>query len=237
MNVAMMSRLKRLDALSSLAPARLENLSAVMTFRDVKKGIAIFRANEAATVAYLQVSGMNKVILSNYGNEDVFVRLISTGEFFGSSALTSQPIHPYRCEAHTDSVVGVISPQALVEVFLDVPFERYLSFADAVVTPIWKMYIHCTRAIGLDLRQRLAIELLELAARFGLQNDHGILIRLGISQSQLADLTRASRQRISLLLSEFEREKIIIREGRRLIVKPHQLARVIERKRLFKPRS
>jgi CRP-like cAMP-binding protein len=65
--------------------------------------------------------------------------------------------------------------------------------------------------------------LLELAAKFGAEEARGILLTLKLTHSDLAELVGASRQRTTKQLIEFESERMIIRDGRRLIILPDRL--------------
>jgi CRP-like cAMP-binding protein len=89
-------------------------------------------------------------------------------------------------------------------------------------------YIHCIRGIGLDVRRRIALELSNLAEHFGSADPRGTLITLAISHETLASIVGASRQQVTEYLNEFDREKIILREGRRIIVNHKNLRKVIE---------
>jgi CRP/FNR family transcriptional regulator len=97
----------------------------------------------------------------------------------------------------------------------------------AALHPGRKLYIHCIRGIGLDLRRRLALELLNLADSFGTNTARGIEIRVSISHEVLANIVGASRQQVTQHLNEFDRERIISREGRRIIINPRMLRKII----------
>jgi CRP-like cAMP-binding protein len=62
------------------------------------------------------------------------------------------------------------------------------------------------------------VALLELALEFGVQNTRGILLRITLTQRQLADLVGASRAKVSQVLGDLQRRKIVIREGRQFAV-------------------
>jgi hypothetical protein len=59
----------------------------------------------------------------------------------------------------------------------------------------------------------------ELASDFGIKESRGELLRISPSHQDLADLVGASRPRITEHLAQFEREHLIIRQGRQLIVR------------------
>jgi CRP-like cAMP-binding protein len=79
----------------------------------------------------------------------------------------------------------------------------------AVFSHVRTAYIHCIRGTGVDVRRRLALELLNLADRFGTANPRGISIALNLSHELLASIVGASRQRVTEYLNEFDRERMI----------------------------
>jgi CRP-like cAMP-binding protein len=85
---------------------------------------------------------------------------------------------------------------------------------------------------GLDLRTRVALALLELGASFGALNTRGIVLTITPTQQELADLVGASRPKISIVLSEFVRRRVIYREGRRIALVPSRLEEVAQLGRL-----
>jgi CRP-like cAMP-binding protein len=136
--------------------------------------------------------------------------------------------HPFRCDAFENSTIGSIKPQAFVEKLLGTSYENFLSGFATTLHLSRQAYIHCIRGIGLDLRRRIALELSNLANHFGSNDSRGILITLSISHEMLAGIVGASRQQVTEYLNEFDRDNIILREGRRIIVNPRSLRQIIE---------
>jgi hypothetical protein len=55
-----------------------------------------------------------------------------------------------------------------------------------------------------------------------------VLLTLKVTHEDLADLVGASRQRTTVQLKEFERERALIRDGRRMIIVPSKLMRITQ---------
>jgi len=85
------------------------------------------------------------------------------------------------------------------------------------------MLIRYARFMTLGARGRLAMALLELAERFGVSNARGRLLPFSLSHSMLGALVGASRQHVTMQLVAFEREKLLMREARRLVVIPERM--------------
>ena len=219
--------LKQLKNLYRLSASQLDRLAGNLTVRTFKKDEIIFDQDERAGLVYLLVSGVAKVSYNSYERQTI-VSLLSPGEFFGLDSLVPESCHPFRCDAFETSTVGSIKPQVFIETLLGTSYEAFLAGFATTLHLQRQSYVHCIRGIGLDLRRRIALELSNLADHFGSADSRGTSITLSISHETLASIVGASRQQVTEYLNEFDREKIILREGRRIIVNPKNLRKVVE---------
>ena len=219
--------LRRLQTLAWLSQEQLDRLAAATNVRRVKRHETIFFEGEDASSVYLLLSGVAKLTFLS-ASERILVSLVGPGEIFGVSSLLPVAKRPFRCDAFSDCLVGITSPQAFVDVTLGVRLEDLSRVLDVTVGRWWGMLLRYTTFLGLALRERLAGALLELGAKFGVEDARGRLLTLKLTHSDLAELVGASRQRITEQLSEFERNGVIIRDGRRLIIVTQQLLAVVQ---------
>jgi CRP/FNR family cyclic AMP-dependent transcriptional regulator len=219
--------LRRLQTLAWLSQEQLERLAAATIMRRVNRHETIFFEGEDASSVYLLLSGVAKLTFLS-ASERILVSLVGPGEIFGVSSLLPVAKRPFRCDAFSDCLVGVTSPQAFVDVTLGVRLEDLSRVLDVTVGRWWGMLLRYTTFLGLALRERLAGALLELGTKFGAEDARGRLLTLKLTHSDLAELVGASRQRITEQLSEFERSGVIIRDGRRLIIVTEQLLAVVQ---------
>lgn len=218
--------LGRLRTFAWMSKAQLGRLSTATITRRVRRHETIFFEGEDANHVYVLLSGVAKLTFLN-ANERVLVSLVGPGEIFGVSSLLTVDKRPFRCDAFSDCLVGVTSPQAFVDVSLGVRLEDLSRVLDLTVGRWWAMLLRYTNFLGLALRERLAGALLELGTKFGAEDARGRLLTLKLTHSDLAELVGASRQRITEQLSEFERTGVIIRDGRRLIIVPQELLALV----------
>ena len=68
------------------------------------------------------------------------------------------------------------------------------------------------------LKARLAGWLLNLAKQYGVQSIQGTYIDIHLSQKDLAQLSRGSRQRVNKILSEWRERKIIEIQNNRYVI-------------------
>jgi CRP-like cAMP-binding protein len=209
--------LRHLRTLSWLSDDQLRRLAEDLKPLRVKRRETIFYEGEASAHVYVLLSGVAKLSLLNR-DERVLVGLVGPGEIFGVSSLLPGATRPFRCDAFSDCTVGVGDPAKFVEIVLGVPLERLSRTLDVTVGRWWGMLQRYTNFIGLSVRERLAGALLELGAKFGVDDARGKLLTLNLTHADLAELVGASRQRTTEQLNEFERERLLIRDGRRLII-------------------
>ena len=197
-------------------------LAANATALKVRRDAAIFMEGEASSQVYILLSGVAKLCYVNR-DQRVLVGFVGLGEVFGLSSLLPQTTRPFRCEAYSDCSVAVVKPEVFVDTVLGVPLERLSLILDATVGRWWGMVVRYANFVGLGLRARLAGALLELAEKFGVRDSRGTLLTIKLTHADLAELVGASRQRTTEQLNDFEREQVIIRDGRRLIIVPEKL--------------
>ena len=219
--------LKQLKNLSRLSASQLDKLARNLTVRIFKKDEIVFGQDEQARLVYLLISGVARVCYNSCERQTI-VSLLPPGEFFGLDSLMPESSHPFRCDAFETSTIGSIKPKVFVETLLGTSYENFIPGFAATLHLNRQSYVHCIRGIGLDVRRRLALELSNLADHFGSADSRGTLITLAISHETLASIVGASRQQVTEYLNEFDREKIILREGRRIIVNPENLRKIIE---------
>ena len=210
-----------------LSASQTERLAKNLTVKIYKKDEIIVDQDERATLIYLLLSGVVRVSYNAYERQTI-VSLLSPSEFFGLDSLAPDVRHPFRCDAFDTSAVAFIRPHAFVETLLGVRYDNFFPAFAATLHSSRESYIRCIRGIGLDVRRRIALELADLADRFGSAEARGVLIKLALSHETLAGIVGASRQQVTQYLNEFDRERIIVREGRRIIVNPKSLHKIVE---------
>lgn len=78
----------------------------------------------------------------------------------------------------------------------------------------------------------MAVALLELAYDFGVADSRGLLLRIKVTQKQLADFVGASRAKVGQVLVGPQRGKLVAREGHQLAITVGGLQRLVRSARL-----
>ena len=220
--------LQQFKDLSSYPLPQLEKLAANLSISQFKKNKIIVDQDEESKLVYLLLSGVVRVSYLNSYEKQTIVSLHPAGEFFGLDSLIPKTHHPFRCEAFENCMVGAVKPEFFIEILLGISYESFLRWYSATMHAGRKLYVHCVKGIGLDLHKRLALELMNLADRFGTTDPRGIVINVNISHEVLAGIVGASRQQVTEHLNQFDREKCISRDGRRIIINAQKIRRILE---------
>ena len=221
--------LRKLSSLSSLPPTALEKIATNLTVKAVKQKTKIFDQGDAADMGYLLLSGVVRLSWVNQAHRRVLITPLSKGDFFGVGSLFPDARHPYQCEAITDCTIGLIRPEKLIDALMGISFQSYLRGTKILNTRVWETFLRCIRGMRIPLRKRLALELLDLGASFGIQDSRGTILAVRITHEELADSIGFSRQKVTQTLADFERQQVVIRDGRRLILNVQRLRELLER--------
>ena len=219
--------LGRVESLSWLSPAQRKGVDDSMACRDVGHDKMIFEElGKLDPNTHILLSGTAALIHLN-GRRDRLVAILSPGIMFRMPLMARGIDHKFRWSALDDCRVAQLSTNRFFDVALGIPSAHYARTAQAAEGRLGYILGRYPSFVGLDLLQRVAMALLELAHEFGVKNTHSVLIRIKITQAQLADLVGASRTKVGQALIELERQKMVIREEGRLAVATGRLEALV----------
>ena len=191
---------------------------ALVTFA---KGEPLFLQGSTADVGFVILSGLVKVYSPNSDGSRVVVALIGPGDFTGFSDYVEsngRRAQAFEAEALTKASVALftrdyvmkalqkLTPPQLVEVF-----ERFNSSWSSLA-------LFYARFLGMSFRDRLQTVFTNLAARFGVRDDRGMLLAVELSHDDLAEMIASSRPMVSRLIAEMMDQRVIGRQGKHYIL-------------------
>jgi CRP-like cAMP-binding protein len=205
--------LNRLKPLSFLSAVALRELASGLNTANFSRHEVILAEKAMAAGVHILLRGAAKITCLNPSGERVSVALVAPGPIpeFPSFAVSRSHL---RCEAHSDCRVGSVSWDQFDFITRTVPQSALRRFHENNLVQWYRLF-----AEGLDLRERLVLTLLQLCSNFGVIESRGTLLRVFLSHKDLAELVGASRPRVTEHLAELEREHLLIRQGRQLIVR------------------
>jgi CRP/FNR family transcriptional regulator, cyclic AMP receptor protein len=132
--------------------------------------------------------------------------------------------HHFRFEALTNCVIGTLSWESFMGIDANLSMSSLRRFIQQNSIQFSKVLVRATGFFEMSLHDRLIVTFLQLADDLGVPDSRGRLIPLNLNHQALADLACGSRPKVTQHLAELEREQIVLRVGRRFIVKIQEFA-------------
>jgi CRP-like cAMP-binding protein len=155
-----------------------------------------------------------------YGDyKEATVALLRDGGVFGELSLDEGSRQEVFAEAVTDARVAAVRKSALTEVIrrnaqfamkLLFSFSERLRQSDEVIESL----------LDREVSARLATLLLHLGNRFGETNGSGTVLNVRLTHQDLANMIVSTREAVSKVMSEFQRDGLIEVRNRRIAISP-----------------
>ncbi|MCI0397510.1 MAG: Crp/Fnr family transcriptional regulator [Chloroflexi bacterium] len=177
----------------------------------------IFHLGDPAGLLYIITHGKVKISYSTPDGQEAVLAILGNGDFFGELALLDDSPRSATAEA--------IEPTETLTLHRD-EFMNYIdnnpAFAHHVLYILARRIRHLNNQISdiffLDLPGRLARILLHLADQHGRNTDKGVVIDISLTQTDLAEMTGATRVSINKALGRFRRAKWVKIDGRQVTI-------------------
>ncbi len=211
-----------------LGETALDQALEVAKPRFVAKNGTMFEQGDRADTFYILVDGRLKVSQTTPSGQQVVIRYIGPGEFFGCVAVAGQTEYPGTATAAVDSVAigwDAAASKALME--------RFPKFAiNALGTMGARVREAHTRIREMSteqVEQRVARAILRFAQQAGKRVENGVRIDFPLSREDIAQMTGTTLHTVSRILSRWE-EAGLVESGRQRITirQPHGLVTIAE---------
>ena len=171
-----------------------------------------------------------------YGDyKEATTALLGDGGVFGKLSLMESRWQDVFAEAVTNDVrVANVHKATLTEIVRRDPgfalklfssFSERLRQSDEVIESL----------LHREVSMRLATLLLNLGNRFGELSGSGVVLRVRLTHQDLANMIASTREAVSKVMSEFQREGAIEVENRKIVLRPEMLKAYREGSVLFWP--
>jgi len=200
--------LSRVPFFSGLKPHELDAVNAMFVERGYTAGEYLYHEGDPAERLYVVADGRVKLLRHGDGEKDVLLDLLVPGEYFGSLSFEEDDEYTDTALAHTPVCSLSIDRQRFRQIL-----DRYPDVALRVLRILNRRLLDAQEAVrmlsALPVDRRIAHTLLKLAAKLGKQQAQGILIETPLSRDDLAQMTGATTETVSRVLSQFQKEGLI----------------------------
>jgi CRP/FNR family cyclic AMP-dependent transcriptional regulator len=198
---------------AELPADNLKLLEASLRRRTFRDGEIVFCQGDPGHCLYIIENGRVRIYVLGPDGREISVNIYATGDVFGELAiLDGLP--------RSASAVALVRTETLV-LYRDDFLEHLRAFPEITYNLIFILSTRLRHTTDyaeslafLDVRTRLARELLRLAERYGTPTKSGVEIELGMTQTDLASLIGTSRETLNRTLNRLRDENIIKMAGR-----------------------
>jgi CRP-like cAMP-binding protein len=208
-------RLGQAPFFRGLGDADLEEVLAVFAPRHYPDSAPIHHAGAEATRLSVIAAGMVKLARPTRDGQDVVLDILGPGESFGSLAELGDAAHRETATAHTQCCILSTTSGAFHRILTHYPAVA-LAALEIVAGRLRESHDTIEQVSAYPVEHRVAATLLKLADRAGTPEGAGILIEMPLSRQDLADMTGATVETVSRVMSEFRRAGLV-ESGRRWI--------------------
>jgi len=217
--------LARSVVLRGLAREELEQLAQTMRRRTYRRGEVVFHQGDPGESLHVVCQGKLKVVIIGDNGEEAVLAILGPSDVFGEMAVLDGGPRSATVTALESVETAVLSRADFKQLLRSVP-----STVDGLLASLAQTIRQTDDDIGglmfLDLHGRLARKLLELAETYGEPSGDSVLIRVQLTQEELAGMIGATRASVNKILGYFEDRGAIQRQGRQIVVcKPDVLER------------
>ena len=196
----------------------LARLAEAARIRSFHKNSYLYTSGEKGTEVYCLLTGRVRLLLTSAIGQEYAVTDYDPGTWLGGEFLSGD--NPARLDVQINETATVLTlPRILVleianqypQVFKSL-FSDYMVRFAGVIALLQGMAFY-------PLRSRLAGWLLELLEKHGQKEEAGVYLDAHLSQTDLAQLSLDSRQRINKIIGEWREKGIVELEGSRYLVR------------------
>lgn len=188
--------------------AVFETLISVARVKQYEQKNYLYRLGEEGEFVYGVVTGFVRIKISSLHGQEFAITEFSSNSWLGESSLTNEPARMFEAQVLDDSNIIQI-PKRIVKGLAE---QHSIIYQNLFLAQAKRTLQMCELLGGMlfyPLSARVAGRLQWFAQHYGVNTHKGVLINKKMTQQELADLTRGSRQKVNKIIKEFESEGIL----------------------------
>ena len=211
------------------SPAVFSQVLEVGVQRSVEGGGFFFIQSDPATHAYVLLEGRVKMLQITPAGLQITLRIMTPGQTYGGIALLHPKSgYPATAQAVEDSTAMAWDTDHLRELVKQDP-SISLNVMNLMHGYISELQERQKALLTDRVEQRIARNLLKLAAQSGKEIEAGVLIDIPLTRQDIAEMSGTTLFTVSRTLNEWERDKILeIGRERVVICDPHRLVSIAD---------
>jgi CRP/FNR family transcriptional regulator, cyclic AMP receptor protein len=194
--------LRRAPLFEGLDEDNARVLRRQMTEVHLNRGDHLFLEGQEGDRLYVVLEGKMKLTRAAADGRENLVSVLGPGEMFGELSLFDPRPRTSSASAVTDATLAALAHEALRPWLRERP-EVSMHMLQALARRLRRANDLNADLVFTDVPGRVAKNLLDLADRFGEQENDGLHVHHDLTQEELAQLVGASRETVNKALADF----------------------------------
>jgi CRP/FNR family cyclic AMP-dependent transcriptional regulator len=194
--------LRRAPLFESLDEEETRALRTGVTEVELARGERLFDEGDVGDRLYVVLDGKIKLTRTAADGRENLISLVGPGEMFGELSLFDPRPRTMSASAVTDVRLAALAHEDLRSWLSGHP-DVALHLLAALARRLRRTNEVMSDLVFTDVPGRVAKALLDLAARFGVQQEDGLQVNHDLTQEELAQLVGASRETVNKALADF----------------------------------
>ena len=204
--------LKQLPFFHDLPSTDFNWINDLFHERDYDVDQVICLSGEPAKKLFVVADGRVRLLRHSLTGKDILLDLLTSGEFFGAISGLGNEVYPDTAQAHSPCCILEVDREAFQQVLKRHPSVA-LTVIDIMAKRLRMANEHVQQLSALAVDARIASLLLMLGAKFGEQQEVGVLLQVPLSREDLAGMAGTTIESTSRVMSRFQKDGLI-RAGR-----------------------
>ncbi|MBO9637864.1 MAG: Crp/Fnr family transcriptional regulator [Siphonobacter aquaeclarae] len=183
--------------------------------RTFRKGEEIFAEGTPVSGAYFVFEGLVKIHMAWGAQKQLILNFAGKGEMIGFRGLAPDPVFPISATALDETVICFVE-RAFFQSMLEVNHRLTQRLLDLYARTLQESEKRMRTLALMDVRGRVSDMLLMLERKFGADSEG--FIRIVPSRQDLAAYAGTTYETVFRTLSEWEEEKILAFQGKRIAI-------------------
>jgi CRP/FNR family cyclic AMP-dependent transcriptional regulator len=221
--------LSHLRRLPLLAPLPLETVAALAEHAralEVKRRDVIYLPGDPGNAVFAIVAGRVRLSKVSRDGKSLTLAYVGTGDLFGEACVEAASPRSDMAEASEACQLIQLERDA-VERALDASPQLARTLLRLVLARRRELEAKLEGLLFRDVNSKLAELLMQLGERHGVDDARGTMVALQITHQEMANLIGSTRETVSLTLSQWKRQRLIVTEGRRVILSDRDALRAM----------
>lgn len=209
--------------LETLCKKEMAVLDKVAVMRNAPKNDIIYFPEDASNSVYLLKSGKVKISKMSTDGKEIILAILGPGEVFGEMSVTGQEKREEIAEATDDTIICVVKIPDLQKMMEKNP-KFNMQITKLIGFRLKKIQNRFESLIFKTSEERVKSFIHEMADEHGTKvqgNNNEREIRLKLTHEDIAKLTATSRQTVTTVLNDLEKQGIIIYDRSRIFIKEY----------------